>query len=227
MERTLHRQLKERYALAGGRVEAWVEGLRIDAVEPDGTLVEVQTGSLGPLRGKLVRLLDAGHSVRVVKPIVTLKRIVKLASARGKVVSVRMSPKRGALLDVFEDLVGVARVWSREGLQLDLVEVAIDERRVARRRWPGFSVIDREVREVIACHRVQNARGLWDLVPGATEMPNEFTTRDIAVSCDRSLWFAQRVAYCLHHAGVAPLVGKRGNSRVYARVLGKDRARVG
>ena len=68
METSLHRVLKQRYASAtGGRSEVVLEGFRIDAVDETGLLVEVQSGPLGPLRAKLVRLLPS-HRIRVVKP---------------------------------------------------------------------------------------------------------------------------------------------------------------
>ena len=58
METSLHRSLKERYATGGdGRSEVPIRGYRIDAVDEAGRLVEVQSGPLGPLRGKLGRLL--------------------------------------------------------------------------------------------------------------------------------------------------------------------------
>ena len=53
METSLHRTLKERYAAGGsGRPEVVVERFRVDAVDESGRLVEVQSGALGPLRGK-------------------------------------------------------------------------------------------------------------------------------------------------------------------------------
>ena len=70
METSLHRTLKERYAAGGsGRPEVVVERFRVDAVDETGRLVEVQSGALGPLRGKLRRLLPE-HRIRIVKPVV-------------------------------------------------------------------------------------------------------------------------------------------------------------
>src|SRR3712207_5908641 len=83
VETHLHRQLKERFGLeAGGRSEVVVGGYRVDAVAPDGQLVEVQSGALGPLRAKLTRLLRE-HRVRVVKPVVVARRIVRRAVPDG------------------------------------------------------------------------------------------------------------------------------------------------
>src|SRR5688572_15040905 len=77
LETALHRQLKSRFGSeAGGRSEVALAGFRIDAIDPDGSLVEVQSGPLGPLRVKLARLL-VEHRVRVVKPIVISRRVVR------------------------------------------------------------------------------------------------------------------------------------------------------
>src|SRR5271156_4548027 len=98
METSLHRTLKERYAVGGsGRPEIAVGGFRIDAVDEAGRLVEVQSGALGPLRGKLRRLLPE-HRIRIVKPVVLNRRVVRRARPLGENLSARRSPKRGALL---------------------------------------------------------------------------------------------------------------------------------
>src|SRR5579883_2246090 len=77
METSLHRALKEQYATGGsGRPEVVIGGFRVDAVDEAGRLVEVQSGPLGPLRGKLRRLLP-DHRVRIVKPVVLRRRIVR------------------------------------------------------------------------------------------------------------------------------------------------------
>ena len=59
---------------------------------------------------------------------------------------------------------------------------------------------------------------LWSLLPAG--LPETFTTRELADRLGRPLPFAQRVAYCLRHAGAAEVVGKRGNHRVYLRDRG-------
>src|SRR5271166_3644378 len=98
METSLHRTLKERYAVGGsGHAEVVIERFRVDAVDETGRLVEVQSASLGPLRGKLRRLLPE-HRIRIVKPVVLKRRVVRKSRRDGPVLSARFSPKRGALL---------------------------------------------------------------------------------------------------------------------------------
>lgn len=66
-ERSLHRALKERYAVAGSETEQVIDGFVTDVVA-GGRIIEIQTGSFGLLRNKLTRLLDA-HLVTLVHPI--------------------------------------------------------------------------------------------------------------------------------------------------------------
>ena len=75
-----------------------------------GRLVEVQSGALGPLRGKLRRLLPE-HRIRIVKPVVLKRRVVRKSRRDGPSPVGAVSPKRGALLDVFDDLIGMVRVF--------------------------------------------------------------------------------------------------------------------
>lgn len=195
-------------------MEVAVKGYRIDAVAPDGALVEVQSGALGPLRAKLHRLLPE-HRIRVIKPVVVERRVVRRARRDGADLSARRSPKRGSLLDVFDDLIGLARTFPHPNLTVDVLAVEIDEVRVPRRRWPGHQVVDRLLRTVVATVSLRDAADLWSLLPVALD--GSFTTFDLADRLGRPLAFAQRVGYCLRLSGAAEMVGKRGNRLVYSK----------
>jgi hypothetical protein len=216
VETSLHRELKERYGPgSGGRQEVALRGYRIDAVSGDGVLVEVQSGALGPLKGKLERLLTES-TVRVIKPVVVARRVVRRAKHDGPDLSARFSPKRGDVVDVFDDLIGLARVFPHSNLRIDVLAVEVDEVRVTRRRKPGYAVADRLLREVVGCVSLREAGDLWRLMPDGLDGP--FTTRDLAGRMGRRLDFAQRVAYCLRLTGAVEAVGKTGNQRIYSRV---------
>jgi hypothetical protein len=214
LESSLHRQLKERFGPAGGgRLEVSLEGFRIDAIAADGALVEVQSGSLGPLRPKLKKLLPA-YRVRVVKPVVLSRRLVLRARADGDDLPARMSPRRGTLVDVFDDFVGLAPLFPHPNLDVEILAVEIDELRLVRRRRPGYTVLDRRLRTVVESIALRQARDLWALLPD--DLASPFTTGDLADRLGRPLAFAQRVAYCLRSTGAAETVGKAGNRRIYA-----------
>jgi hypothetical protein len=217
MEMSLHRSLKERYATGGERrPEVPIRGYRVDAVDDAGRLVEVQSGPLGPLRGKLSRLLP-DHRVRIVKPVILRRRVVRRHRLDGPDLSARSSPKRGALHDVFDDLIGVVRVFPHSNLDIEVLGVAIDEVRMPRRRRPGYVIADRRLDTVCTTALLAQAEDLWTLLPDDCDGREPFTTFDLAERLGRPVWFAQRVAYCLRLTGAARVAGKVGNRIVYTR----------
>ena len=96
------------------QTEVQLGRFRIDVVRGD-ELIEIQHGPLAAIRGKVKSLL-AHHRVRVVKPIVLRKQLVKRAARGRRVVDRRMSPKRGSLLELFHDLVYFSRVFPHPNL---------------------------------------------------------------------------------------------------------------
>jgi hypothetical protein len=215
VERSLHRQLKERYGPdVGGRSEVVLGPFRVDALGPDGRLIEVQSGPLGLLKHKLARLLPT-REVGVVKPIVVARRLVRRQEPTGADLGSRRSPKRGALLDAFDDLVGLAHLFPHANLRIDLLAVEVDEIRVPRRRRPGYQVVDRVLRRVVEAVPLREGHDLWSLLPD--DLSDRFTTEDLAERIGRPLAFAQRVAYCLRRCGAADVVARVGNRRVYSR----------
>ncbi len=154
--------------------------------------------------------------VCVVKPVVVSRRLVRRARRDGADLSARFSPKRGTVADVFDDLIGLARIFPHPNLHIDVLAVEIDEVRVNRRRRPGFAVVDRRLRQVVAGVPLRKAADLWGLLPDGLADP--FTTRELADHLRRPLDFAQRVAYCLRLTGAVETIGKTGNRRVYCSV---------
>jgi hypothetical protein len=215
MESSLHRALKSLYGSGPGcESEVILDGFRIDAVDAEGLLVEIQSGPLGPLRHKLRTLLPR-HRVRIVKPVVFERRIVRRERAGGADLSARLSPRRGSFADLFEDLVGLVSDFPHPNLVIELLGVSIDEVRINRRRRPGYSIADRTLREVLDARLIRDQADLWGLLPEDQDWSEPFTTIEIASRMGRPRWFAQRVAYCLRLSGAARSVGKRANLSVY------------
>lgn len=226
METSLHRDLKRLYAGPEGQSEVRLGPYRIDAVRGD-LLVEIQHGPLTAIRDKIRALLEE-HRVLVVKPIVARKRLVRLESADGPVVSERSSPKRQGLVAAFDELVHFLRVFPHPRLELELALVEIEELRYpghGRRRWRranDFVVADQRLLAVHESRRLRSAADLWKLLP--TGMRGSFDTAALAAHAGTPRWTAQRIAYCLRHTGAAQLVGKRGNSLLYKRTRARRAA---
>lgn len=228
METALHRQLKLNYALSAAHTEVTFAGYRIDAISHDDELVEIQHASLGALKAKIRRLLEheEGRAVRVVKPIVARKWIVTRESPQGRVVRRRLSPKRGALSDIFMDLVHFTALFPHSRLTLEVVLVDMEEERVPkpkhRFRRKNYTTLEQSLLEVTHRCELRTAADLWCLLP-KVDLPKSFDTAELARQIARPRWFAQKVAYCLRTSQAIRVVGKTGNSQLYT--LTKRRTR--
>ncbi len=217
METSLHRQLKEIYADADARLEVPLEGFRID-VMCDGELIEIQHGSLAAIRRKVDKLL-AAHRVLVVKPLVVRKRLIRQDAKGGRVISRRLSPKRGGVLDLFDELIYFTRVFPHPNLALEAPLVDIEEWRYpghGRRRWRRTADHQVEDQKLVKLHRVYRFRTAADLlqvIPAG--LPSPFHTAHLAGVLQVERWVAQKIAYCLRHTGAISQVGKQGNTRLY------------
>jgi hypothetical protein len=217
METSLHRDLKTLYADKDAQFEVSLGDYRIDVLS-GGRLVEIQHGSLAAIRDKVKTLL-ADHTVVVVKPIVVRKLLVKRARKGGPVVGQRLSPKRGTLIDLFDDLVHFTRVFPHRRLTLEVPLVDVEEWRYPghgrRRRWRvnDYQVEDLKLVAVHATYRFQTAADLAKLVKGP--LPRPFHTGHLAQSLQVRRGIAQRIAYCFRQTGAVRGVGKQGNSQLY------------
>jgi hypothetical protein len=218
METTLHRQLKEHYAGPAAQTEVRIGRFRIDAVV-DGELIEIQHGSLAAIRDKIAALLPA-HRVRVVKPIVAAKLLIKRARKDGRVVERRQSPKQGTPLDLFAELVYFTRVFGHANLTLEAPLVEVEEWRYPghgrrrRRRQNDFVVEDEKL---VAIRQTTSYARPHDLLTLLPELPSEFDTGVLAQRLGQPRWIAQRIAYCLRKVGAIQTIGKQGNAWQYER----------
>jgi hypothetical protein len=127
-ESALHRALKLGYAGPSGAVEVAAEGYVCDAVTDAGEIIEVQTGSFGPLKGKVAALV-AGRRVRVVHPIPVLRQI-EVYDVDGALLRRRRSPRRGNPWDLFAALVYAPTLALLPNVIIELALIEMVERRV-------------------------------------------------------------------------------------------------
>jgi len=217
METSLHRRLKEIYAGADAQTEVPLGRYRIDAIVDD-ELIEVQHGSLSAIRDKIGHLVKK-HRVLVVKPIIACKRLIKLTAKGGDEKSRRMSPKRGTILDLFDELIYFTRVFPHPNLTLEVPLVEVEEQRYPghgrRRRWRerDFVVQDQQLVSIRETYRFHTAADLTNLIPG--DLPTPFHTGHLAESLSIDRWIAQRIAYCFRKMGTTVQVGKERNALLY------------
>ena len=220
METSLHRELKSIYAGDSAQTEVVLGRYRIDAINDD-ELIEIQHGSLASIRRKISTLVKK-HRVRVVKPIIQRKRLIKRAGKGRRVIDRRMSPKRGSILDLFHELVYFCRVFPHRNLTLEVPLVEVEEWRFPghgkrrRHRERDHQVEDQRLVQVGEVHEFKTAKDMLRLVPA--ELPKPFDTKQLAESLQIDRWFAQRIAYCLRETKAIRNVGKTGNALLYEPV---------
>ena len=160
----------------------------------------------------------------VVKPIVARKMLVKQDAKGGEVIGRRLSPKRGSILNLFDEMVYFTRVFPHRRLTLEVPLVEIEEWRYPghgrrrRRRENDFQVEDQRLVGVQEMHRLRTARDLAVLGLdrlNSAPLPRPFHTGHLAESLEVRRWIAQRIAYCLRKIGAIRQVGKSGNSCLY------------
>lgn len=229
METSLHRQLKETFRLPDSDIEVKVGRYRIDVVN-DGRLVEIQQSGLSAIRDKVANLLKKRYEVDVIKPLITRKRLIKLNKRAGSVVDARWSPKRGTILDLFDELVYFTRVFPHRNLNLIVPLVEVEETRFPghgrRRRWrkSDFEVEDRRLVKVERIFSFQTAADLHRLLP--TQLSTPFGTAELAAGLQVPRWQAQRIAYVLRKVGGSKQIGKKGNAVLYELVGAAKSKRV-
>lgn len=221
-EKPLHAALKAWCARDGDRFEVRVGRFVIDIVRAEGAgsplLIEIQTRHLYALKRKLTTLVES-YPVRLVHPIPAAKWIVRLGP-EGEVESRRRSPRRGRVTGIFAELVSFPRLLEHPNFSLQVLLTEEEEVRVRdetvnwRRR--GWATQERRLLRIIDEHVFEQPADLLRLLPAA--LPDPFTPVELARALGESTWLARKATYCLCEAGQLAPAGKRGRSRLFARI---------
>jgi hypothetical protein len=193
-----------------------VDGFHIDIVRRK-VLIEIQTSNFSSQKRKLNTLVER-HPVRLVFPIAQEKWIIRLGSDGTTLVGKRKSPKRGNIYHLFKELVSLPRMIENKKFSLEVLltreeEIRRDDGQGSWRR-EGWSICDHRLIEVVRKRLFKKPADFFKLVP--RNLPEPFTTRDLATGITQPHWLAQKMAYCLRNMGLIHLVGKNGNALLYA-----------
>jgi hypothetical protein len=199
---------------SGGRLEVPVGAFVIDVVRPDGELVEVQTGGFAPLRRKLDALLDQ-HRIRIVHPLAAERRIVRI-DEHGQVLSIRRSPRRATVVDLFDKLVAFPSLVSHPNLTLEILLLREDHVRAARPVTSRRRTRDPGQRRLVEVLDRVEICGPADVLGALPRLPQEpFSTRELALLLGCGTLLAQRTAYCLRMIELIEPAGKRGRTPLH------------
>jgi len=217
-EGPLHAAVKAMLARPGDRLEVPIGRFVIDLVRANGELVEVQTGGFAPLGPKLDALLDE-HRFRIVYPVAAERRIVRV-NEHGEITSVRRSPRRGSVVEVFDKLVAFPSLLTHPHLTVEVLLLREDHVRSGRAARTGRRTRDPGERRLVDVVDRVELRGLEDVVTILPALPSRpFSTRELAAVLSCNVLIAQRTAYCLRTIGIIEAAGKRGRTPLHRRRL--------
>ena len=221
-EQPLHHGLKQYFAGGEGQTEVRLAGYVIDVVLGE-QLIEIQTGNFSAIRQKMQSLAST-HPVRLVYPVAVEKWLIKGPKpGQGDGPTRRKSPKKGRIIEVFNELVSFPELMQNPNFSLAVVLIREEELREYReeKRWRqnGWKTTERRLLDVVDCKTYRTPADLAELLP--QDLSPQFTTAEMAEAMRAPRRLAQKTAYCLRQMDVLTVIGKRGRSNLYA-FGGKD-----
>jgi len=214
-ESSLHSLIREWCSVPGDRFEVMVGDFVVDIVR-DGLLIEIQTKNFSSIRKKLRSLVE-NNNVRLVYPIPKAKTIVRVGISGNEVIGRRRSPKKGRLIDLFDELVSIPDLIGEERFTMDVLmieeeEVRCDDGKGSWRRR-GVSIKDRKLVNVVERVTFRNKEDFLSFLPSDLRQP--FTNKILAKSIGISVNQAQKMTYCLRKMGAIKEVRKKGNELLF------------
>jgi len=214
-ESSLHRSLKFRYSGSGGAVETLAGSFVCDACTSEGELVEVQTGSLGPLKEK-VKSLCQKNKVRIIHPIITEKTL-ELFNTDGRLLHRRKSPRKGSIWDLFSALIYAPELPLLKNLTIELAIVDVTEKRIndgsGSWRRKGVRIADRSLGAWHHSLVLKNPKDYRQFIP--FRKSELFTVKEFAGKAGINSAIAQKTLYVLTKMELTEKTGRRGRAYVY------------
>jgi len=216
-EKSLHSSIKQWYAMPGDRLEVKVDKYIIDLVRED-SLIEIQTRNFSAIGNKL-RALVKYNKVMLVHPIAIEKYIITTMEDSDEVISRRKSPKKGKLVDLFDELIRIPDLIDEENFILEILMTKEEEIRCkdGKGSWrrKGISIVDRKLVQVVEKVEFKEGKDFLRFLP--EELTDKFTNKELAKALKITIYKARKVTYCLKKMEVIKEVGKLRNELIFAR----------
>ena len=168
-EKGIHAVLKRYYQPEAAAREVRVGRFVADAVSPDGSVLEVQTGRLAPLRRKLPALLDR-YEVTVVHPLLRVRRVRAVDPQTGELSARRVCGKPETVWNFFYELPPLLPFLQRPNLHFVLPVIETEELRVKGSRRGAR--VDRLPSALCGEYRFRNAQDFLSLLPAGCPPPS-------------------------------------------------------
>ncbi len=229
-ETHLHRTLKSIYALGipGSKMEAPVGDYIADILAPDGSITEIQTGSLSNLSKKIAGLIADGRKIRVVYPLAT-EKYIETRTLDGKTRR-RKSPTKKNIYSIFRELTGLCGILLDKKFYLEVPEIIMTEERTetedavqsknGRRRFKkNWTKTGKRLEELKNTHVFHGKKPYVSLIPSGldeiftfTDFFTEIKKKEPHVKTDE----ARLALWCLCHMGIVVRGEKKGRSYTYS-----------
>jgi hypothetical protein len=214
-ESSLHHSLKFRYTGAAGETEVPTGDYICDGINETGEIIEVQTGSFGPLKDKIKRLAYLGN-IRIIHPIIMQKHI-ELYDIEGNLLYSRKSPRKGTIWDLFKVLLYAPELPLIPELTIELALVAVKEQRckdgLGSWRRKGIRIIDKCLAEYYHAICLRGIKDYYRFIP--FDKYEQFTVRDLGNTAGIKPGLARKTLYVLTKLGIIKRMTKKGNAWIY------------
>jgi hypothetical protein len=121
------------------------------------------------------------------------------------------------VLRVFEELVHFCDVFPHPKLLVDVLLTEQTEIRIpSNKQRSRYQVLDRTLISVISRTRLSSSDDLWHLLDA--DVPERFSTADLALAAKIPRWLAQKAVYCFRRMNFLEVCGRHGNSVIYQKI---------
>lgn len=199
-------------------LEAKVGNFIVDIVRGD-LLIEIQTVNFSAIKPKLSQLLST-HKIRLVYPIALQKWIVHRSTTTSELFGRRRSPKRGSVLDVFDELIRIPSLFTNGNLSIEVLMIEMEEtwRNDGKGSWrrKGASIEDRKLIRVLESIVFEDKVDFLKVLPKDLIAP--FSNRSLAEGLGITDNQSRRITYALRKIGAIAHVGNDRRQMLFDRV---------
>lgn len=214
-EHTLHRVMKFYLCSDEKYHEIKIGKLYADVLIND-CIYEVQTKAFNLMRNKLDLFLPS-YNVTIVYPIAYRKNIY-MTNSFGEVVSVKKSPKKGQVLDIFFELYKIKNYLKHDNLHFKIIMLNMDEYRVYtdKVRWhsKGYERENQIPNEIVEIYDINKSTDFIDILL-SYNLPSTFDSKMFSKITKLTMNRASTALNVLTYLEVVCRIGKQGNSYIY------------
>ncbi len=218
-EKTLHRVLKTFFCPSECVHEIKLCGHIADAVY-GGTIYEIQTGGLFPLKKKLLSYKETDYQIQVVVPVVKKKRLIWIDPESGEMTKARGTKAGLGKWRVLAEMIYLLPVFDFSGMSLTVAELAVDDYKLldgyGEDKKKKATRYERLPTELLHIQTIKTQKDFAEYF-FPDDLPSRFSSSDFSQKTNlrrRSLWAALKV---LLEMKVIRTVGKKGNAVLYEK----------